>query len=126
MFGWPEVMRREPDELFERELWFRARVSCSPWSITPSKIEFDCFKVVRHTPKGVWLQSEGCDEFFVLGRARRQYALPAVDLAIEDLIDRKRRNVTYKMAHLASAEKELREAILARDTYKTVRDISKI
>lgn len=123
MLGWPEVIRREPDELFERELWFRARVSISPWSPLDPSVEFDCFRVVRHTPKGVWLQSDGREEFFVLGRARRQYALPTVDLAIEDLIERKKRNVAYKMAHLKSAEMELQGAMLARDTYRIVRGV---
>lgn len=47
------------------------------------------FVMVRSTPKGVWVQDWLGHEYFVLGTAARQRAVPTVELAIRDLIARR-------------------------------------
>ena len=73
-------------------------------------LELTPYVVVRHTPKGVWLRSYFGSEFFVLGNALRQKAVPTKELAIRDLIARKRRHVEGSRARLKRAEEHLEAA----------------
>jgi hypothetical protein len=100
----------EIDVMCGDDVWFRAELRVKAFSLSLSKepsIEFKCFAVARSTPKGVWLKDGSGGEFFVLGRARKQYALPTTKLAIIDLVSRKRRHLSYRQAHLRAAQQEL-------------------
>ena len=100
------------------EVWWRADdkryANYDPWAEfeQPSGshlvLELTPYVVVRHTPKGVWLQSYfGC---FVLGTATKQQAVPTVELAIRDLIARKTKHVAFARARLRKAEAHLEAA----------------
>ncbi len=100
----------EIDMVCSDDVWFRAELRVKAFSLSLSKetsIEFKCFAVARPTPKGVWLNDGMGGEFFVLGKARKQYALPTTKLAIIDLVHRKRRHVAYRQVHLRAAQEEL-------------------
>lgn len=73
-------------------------------------LELTPYVVVRHTPKGVWVRSYFGGETFVLGTAIRQQAVPTVELAIRDLVARKRRHVAGAAARLRRAEQHLEAA----------------
>ena len=57
------------------------------------RLFFRTFGVVRHTPKGVWLNEYGVQRF-VLKDARKRYAYPTKELALESY--RKRRESYIK------------------------------
>lgn len=73
-------------------------------------LELTPYVVVRHTPKGVWLRSYFGGETFVIGTAIRQQAVPTVELAIKDLIARKKCHVEGCQARLNRAEAHLEAA----------------
>lgn len=100
----------------EKEYWWRAEdrryANYDPWAEfeQPSGshlvIELYSYEVVRHTPKGVVLWPHG----FVLGTATKQFAVPTKELALLDLIARKKRHVAGCQVRLAQAEEHLRGA----------------
>ena len=75
------------------------------------KIEYREYTVLKETPKGVWLKDkyEFYDDkkFFVLGTARRQTAVPTKELALNDLLARKKKHVYYCELRTKSAEENL-------------------
>lgn len=73
-------------------------------------LELTPYIVVRHTPKGVWLRSYFGGEVFVRGSALRQRAVPTKELAIRDLIARRKRHVKGCQARLHRAEAHLEAA----------------
>lgn len=105
------------------EHWWRAEdrryADWDPWAdeqpnSSHLQIELRCYPVVRHTRKGVWLDTGFGGEVFVLGTARKQFAVPTQELAVADLIARKKMHVAgcagrLQMAelHLAAAEATL-------------------
>lgn len=84
-------------------LWYRFEdkqyaAPLDEWGYTQGKgqIKVECrtFKVVRHTPKGVWLAAHigpwtSREERFVLNGARKKYAHPTKAEAIESFLARK-------------------------------------
>jgi hypothetical protein len=105
--------RQEKDDV---ELWWRAEdkryANYDPWAEfdQPSGshlvIELHRYEVERHTPKGVIIAHHG----FVRGKARKQFAVPTQELALQDLIIRKKYHVDGCKARLARAEEHLRAA----------------
>lgn len=101
------------------EIWWRAEdkryANYDPWAEfeQPSgshlKIELHPYAVERHTPKGVFLYHHG----FVLGTATKQFAVPTKELALQDLIARKKLHVLFSKARLAQAEEHLLAATRA-------------
>jgi hypothetical protein len=99
------------------ELWWRAKdkryADYDPWAefeqptSSHCKIELSSYPVLRHTPKGVWIDiGFGCPQF-ILGTAAKQYAVPTKELALQDLIARKKRHVWCCAARLKRAEEHL-------------------
>jgi hypothetical protein len=109
------------------DLWWRAEdkryANYDPWAEFEQptgshlKIEFRSYHVTRYTPKGVWISWGFGHSQFVLGTATKQYAVPTKELALRDLIARKKIHVSSCKARLAQAEEHLTAAqrLLERD-----------
>lgn len=118
--GFVQVRVTGPKMPEGREVWWRADdkryANYDPWTEfdQPSgshlTLELTPYVVVRHTPKGVWLRSYSGGETFVLGTATKQQAVPTVELAIRDLVARKKRHVEGCRARLNRAEAHLEAA----------------
>lgn len=67
------------------------------------------YALLRHTPRGVWLSSP-TEKFFVKGTSTKQRAVPTIDLAIADLIARKKHHVIKSQYRLSRAEEHLTAA----------------
>lgn len=79
------------------------------------------YLVLKHTPKGVWLktgthfsseawekdheQVKITDKRFVLHSARKRFACPTVELALESFIERKKRQSSIYRARAAEADR---------------------
>ena len=104
-----------------QEVWWRAEdkryADYDPWaefeqpSSSHLKIELYPHEVARHTPKGVFLDTGD----FVRGKANKQFAVPTKELALADLIARKRSQISFcqhrlnrAKEHLEGAERALR------------------
>lgn len=64
------------------------------------------YRVLKHTPKGVWLEHWDGKKF-VLKEARRRFAAPTVAEAKRDFIARKNRQIGIYSARIETAEKAL-------------------
>lgn len=62
--------------------------------------------VLRHTPKGVWLDKYGLKRF-VLKAANKRYAYPTKELALASYIIRKQRQIQHAAAAHDRAKKNL-------------------
>ncbi len=102
------------------DVWWRAEdrryANYDPWAEfeQPSgshlQLELRAYVVDSYTPKGVWLRNIFGGRTFVLGTATKQHAVPTRELAIRDLIARKKRHVDECRARLARAEEHLEAA----------------
>lgn len=65
--------------------------------------------VQRHTPKGVWIRRQGWydKERFVLKGARRSWAYPTPELALNSFLIRKRRQIGYLTSQLSNVTEAL-------------------
>lgn len=109
-----------PKLLPEYEYWFRAKdkryADYDPWaefeqpSTSHLAIEIEPYIVVRHTPKGVFLKPWIGAQIFVLGNAIRQVAVPTIELALQDLVARKKKHAEMSWLRFARAEEHLRAA----------------
>lgn len=70
------------------------------------------YPVLRHTPKGVWLDTY-TGKKFVLRDAYKQFACPTLEKAMESYIARKKRQIAIYHARLETAERALRIAKLS-------------
>lgn len=66
-------------------------------------VHYETFPVLRHTPKGVWLDTF-IGKRFVLRDARKRFACPTPEEALESLKARNRRRCTILRAQLRDAE----------------------
>jgi hypothetical protein len=103
------------------EIWYRfedvayATLSNAELETWGSKLEIELlrFRVVRHTPKGVWITPElgGLDGFtpqrFVLRDARKRFACPTIDEAMASFVARKRAQIRIYTARLRRAQQAL-------------------
>ena len=64
------------------------------------------FKVVKHTPKGVWIESYGMPRF-VLDGSRKRYACPTLQEAKESFQARKKTQIRILKAQLNRAQRAL-------------------
>lgn len=109
---------REPRS--DVEHWWRAEdrryADYDPWAefeqptSSHLAVEIRCYPVVRHTPRGVWLDCGFGGKRFVRGDAVKQFAVPTRELALADLIARKKRHVAGAQARLRRAEEHLAAA----------------
>ena len=78
------------------------------------RIYLRTFEVVRHTEKGVWLQSPNSwypkPEKFVLLNAQKMYACPTKEEALVSFKARKEKYIRILKSRLQSAEDALRKA----------------
>lgn len=64
-------------------------------------------RVLRHTPKGVWVEGRGNRPRFVLRDAHKRYACPTREDALESFRARKRRQAGILRAQAKNAEQAL-------------------
>lgn len=112
------VHERSPKD--DREHWWRAEdkryADYDPWAefeqpnSSHLQINITAYPVVKHTAKGVWLDCGYLGKRFVRGEAIRQFAVPTRDLALKDLIARKKRHVEGCEARLFRAQEHLASA----------------
>ncbi|RWH49569.1 MAG: hypothetical protein EOQ80_06590 [Mesorhizobium sp.] len=84
--------------------WYRYEDS----SAYHSSIHLRRFRILRETPKGVWLDDYG-QERFVLKDAKKRWAYPTIELARESFLIRKQKQVAHLENYLAHA-KAVRDA----------------
>lgn len=100
----------------DSEVWYRYQDSLRAGSyiddfesmVGPSQVVVTLheYRVLRHTPKGVWIAHWGGKKF-VLKEARRRFAAPTVAEAKRDFIARKNRQISIYAARIGTAEKAL-------------------
>ena len=102
----------------QETLWYRAKADVQisayhpyderfyPLSKPRVSIFYESFPVIRRTPKGVWLQLPGYygDKRFVLRDARKRFACPTKEEALESLHARTKRRVLILGAQLKKAQ----------------------
>lgn len=105
------------------DVWWHARektyANFDPWSdgdYTGSHmvIELIPYIVTKYTPKGVRLSGPFGNNFFVLGSAIRQHAVPTKELALLDLVHRKEKHIRmleYRIEDAKSALEKTQHAI---------------
>ncbi|TPJ51625.1 MULTISPECIES: hypothetical protein [unclassified Mesorhizobium] len=79
--------------------WYRYEDSAS----NRTSIHLSRYRVLRETPKGVWLDDYGQGRF-VLNGAGKRWAYPTIEQARESFLIRKRRQVQHLKHYLAHAE----------------------
>lgn len=112
--------------------WYRCDVrqyaSYDEWADfthTYPGLDWRKFAVIKQTPKGVWIQETSMSDtdperwlnkppkdhfigpWFVLGKSKKQMALPTKLLAWQDCVQRKLHHIDGCKARLTSAEKQL-------------------
>jgi hypothetical protein len=85
--------------------WYRYREVL--WTSAKVTLVLHQYPVLSETPKGVWLDVFGCKRF-VRADARKKYASPTQEEALESFHARKRRQVQILSAQLARAQAALR------------------
>lgn len=97
-----------------QDVWYRAyaRVTLNRReTLDHATVEFDVFPVIRHTPKGVWLDisewgywdRDFQPERFVLSSARRRFACPTPEEAVQSLQARTARRIKHLETSLRRA-----------------------
>jgi hypothetical protein len=97
------------------EYWYRyVAFRESSWSESCGyDIRLDCFeyRVIRHTPKGVWLCQPYCmGKKFVLKDARKRFAYPTKREALISYIARQKRRLLILKGQIEDSEMGLRVA----------------
>ena len=94
----PTVAENDVEYWEERPLdgaWYRYEDSSSH----QSSVHLRRPRVIRETPKGVWLDDYGVERF-VLKNARKRWAYPTIELARESFLIRKRKQIGWLRAQL--------------------------
>jgi hypothetical protein len=95
------------------ETWYRYRDYCvgdgEGWSEV--RIACDAYRVLKYTPKGVWLSlGHSTDKRWVSKSSRKQFACPTKELALESFKARKRRQISIYAGRLGNAKEALEMA----------------
>jgi hypothetical protein len=69
------------------------------------------FTVVRKTPQGVWIELWEGKRRFILNSAKKRWALPSREEAVESYIWRRRKQISILQKRLQMAQEELVRAI---------------
>lgn len=105
----------------ERKYWYRIenRTESSGWddfseigSGHHEVLKLWALPVLKHTPKGVWVDNFGQRKFVLLD-SRKQYASPTKEAAMEAFKARKKRQISIINARLKSAQAALAVAEVA-------------
>lgn len=75
-----------------------------------SHLRLEMYEVVKHTPKGVWIYLGWEGKRFVLRDARKRFACPTKEEALESFMARKRRQIRILTAQRKNAKEALRLA----------------
>ena len=67
------------------------------------KIELHTYRIIRETPKGVWINDYGKDRFVLL-TAKKKFACRTKEEALESFIARKNRQIGILSAQLEKAK----------------------
>ena len=102
----------------DREVWWRAEdkrfasydLYYDELSGSRLTIQLRAYPVIKHTPKGVVLDLGFGDTKFVLGVAAKQWAVPTKELALQDLVARKRIHAHMAELRLKTAREHLAAA----------------
>lgn len=104
------VQTRADARFYEQEpqpdRWFRYEDRAG--NLGTAEIWLMQYRIIRETPKGVWLD-DFTKERFVLHDARKRWAYPTTELARQSFLIRKRK----QLAHLASWHDRIRATIVA-------------
>jgi hypothetical protein len=103
------------------EYWYRYLAFCESAGIFDNEwsesccydIRLSCFeyRVIKHTPKGVWLRQPYCmGEKFVLKDARKRFAHPTKREALISYIARQKRRILILNSQIRDSEMGLRVA----------------
>ena len=68
------------------------------------------FQVIRVTPKGVWIDG-WFSKRFVLNEARKRYALPTKDEALQSFLARKERQASIYQTRVSRADQAIKAAL---------------
>lgn len=82
-------------EIYYRYSEFRTSESMS--------LHLETFEVLKYTQRGVWLDYYGGGKKFVLNEARKRFACPTKEEALESFRARKKRQIKILKAQLHSA-----------------------
>lgn len=82
------------------------------------------YEIVKRTPKGVWIECHG-EHKFVLQTARKQFALPTKELALDSFLARKRSQYDIHMARADNAAEAyaMAQQVKQRLTNETSNDL---
>lgn len=101
----------------DQEYWYRVDHyhgasfdSDGDWQRSYDTCKIQKFKVISHTPKGVWLDVYG-EKKFVLGTSRKQYAVPTEELAYLDFLYRSNRYVNMMQARIKARQESMMDAV---------------
>jgi len=79
-------------------------------------IHISTFEVVKHTPKGVWIEIPWAKKRkFILNRSRKKYASPTKELAWESFLARKKKQLSI----LSYQKRHIQDIIHMIGTFKT-------
>jgi hypothetical protein len=106
--------------IYERtgEVWYRmtshvVSAGVDEWDnpVGPGHVEVYVHEhdVIKHTPKGVWLNAYG-EKKFVRRDARKRFACPTKEEALESFVARKKRQIGILSAQLRNAEDAIHKA----------------
>jgi len=95
------------------ETWYRfvdmRHANVDEWdnhTHTYTAVYLQRFKVIKHTPKGVWLQMF-FQKRFVLNGARKKFACPTIEEAKESFRARKRAQIRILSSKIANAKEAM-------------------
>lgn len=88
----------------EGEHYFRIENTSSP-----NELYLTAKKVLRRTPKGLWVDDYGVEKF-INNSHKKQFAHPTKELAMKAYIARRKRQVEILSAQLTGVEKQLQTA----------------
>ena len=77
---------------------------------TRTEIQVHRFEVIKHTPKGVWLNLLFGDRRFVLASANKRFACPTVEEAVASFIARRTRQAQIYEARAKQARSLIERA----------------
>lgn len=80
---------------------------CDIYGVSPARLELSEYQLHSETPKGYWIGFLGGKDVWVSKTARKRYAFPTKEEAMEYYKHRKMSYVKYAKAKLKRAEEDL-------------------
>lgn len=117
------IAAEEGLELIDGEFWYRLvdfltapplNEFDQPDGPSTLHVELRRFRVLKRTPKGVWLEGWPSSRRFVLNEATKRFACPTIAEALESFIARKKRQIKIYRRRMEDAQDALRIAERAK------------